>query len=168
MPPGRFRTCAAPLADVPVRVLLDQLPKPEPDGRGVCGWLSSRPDHSAGIAVVGLFTSAIAQEIPKSCAVIAPPGRIVLPPVTRKGSYVALAVSVDADATVFEVLTESPSAGLYVGAAPEPIQIRGPAMPLDEFFIALREKRITDPSVLTAFPLLAASGAPRSSQRRIS
>jgi hypothetical protein len=81
---------------------------------------------------------------------------------------VALAVSVDADATVFEVLTESPSAGLYVGAAPEPIQIRGPAMPLDEFFIALREKRITDPSVLTAFPLLAASGAPRSSQRRIS
>ncbi|MFC6085235.1 helix-turn-helix transcriptional regulator [Sphaerisporangium aureirubrum] len=168
MPPGRFRTCAAPLADVPVRVLLDQLPKPEPDGRGVCGWLSSRPDHSAGIAVVGLFTSAIAQEIPKSCAVIAPPGRIVLPPVARKGSYAALAVSVDADATVFEVLTESASAGLYVGAAPEPVQIRG-GTPPDEFFIALREKRITDPSVLTAFPLLAGTGgAPRSSHRRIS
>ncbi|MDH2429617.1 AraC family transcriptional regulator [Sphaerisporangium sp. TRM90804] len=167
MPPGRFRTCAAPLADVPVRLLLDQLPQAEDDGRGPCGWLSSRPDHSPGIAVVGLFPSAIAQEIPKSCAVIEPPGRVALPPVARRGAYAALAVSVEASATVFEVLTESAAAGLYVGAAPEPIEIRGPGMPMPtDFFIALREPRITDPSVLTAFPLLAAGGGPPRSGRR--
>jgi AraC-like DNA-binding protein len=158
VPPGRFRTSATPVADMPVRLLLEQiLARPAPGGGGPRGWLSARPDASAGIAVVGLFPSAIAQERPRACALAEPPGPFELPEVSGRGPYEGLAVSVRASATVREVLTDSPAAGLYIGSAPQPINLDGPTPP-EEFWIALRKPRITDPPVLTAFPLLASAG----------
>jgi AraC family transcriptional regulator len=161
VPPGRFRTSAAPVAELPVRLLLEQiLPPPESSGGGPCGWLSDRPDGSPGVAIVGLFPSAIAQERPVACALMEPPGPVELPRVARartKGLYTALAVSISNQATVREVLTDSPAAGLYIGSAPQQIELDAPA-PLEEFWIALRKPRITDPPVLTAFPLLASAG----------
>lgn len=158
VPPGRFRTSAMPVADMPVRLLLEQiLARPAPGRGGARGWLSARPDGSAGIAVVGLFPSAIAQQRPRACTLAEPPGPVELPKVSSRGPCEALAVSVRASATVREVLTDSPAAGFYIGSAAQPINLDAPTAP-EEFWIALRPPRITDPPVLTAFPLLASTG----------
>jgi AraC family transcriptional regulator len=158
MPPGRFRRMASMVADLTVGSLLGGLAEQtEPDGLRTVGWLSARPDGTEGIAAVALFASTIAQELPATCGISEPPGRLTLPVAGIRGSFLALAASVRAEATVRDVLTENPAAGLYVGAAPEPVDLTGDS-PAEDFFIALRELQVTDPAVLTAFPLLAVSG----------
>jgi AraC-like DNA-binding protein len=157
MPPGRFRRAAGAVADLPAGALLGRLDVKQADRRcRTAGWLSARPDGTAGVAIVALFPSTIAQERPVACGIAEPPGRVTLPVEGIRGSFAALAASVRADATVREVLTDSPAAGMYVGSAPEPVNLTGESA-AEDFFIALREPRVTDPAVLTAFPLLAVS-----------
>jgi AraC family transcriptional regulator len=164
MPPGRFRRAAAAVADIPVAALLGRLEAEQANReRHTAGWLSARPDRTAGVAIVGLFPATIAQELPVACGIAEPPGRVTLPVERIRGSFVALAVSVRAQATVREVLTESPAAGIYVGSAPEPVELTDTST-ADDFFIALRDPQVTDPAVLTAFPLLALSGVTRPAQ----
>jgi AraC family transcriptional regulator len=161
--PGRFRARAAAIGDVSVRELLESYsPCPRGSRRGARGWVGPRPDGSPGIAVVGLFPSRIAQEPPLTCSVIEPPGSVRLPEVQPGLEHCeALAVSVATDASARQVLTGSPKAGLFVGAAEEPIDLVAGA--LKPFWIRLRPMRITDPPLLTAFPLLAAAPLPRAS-----
>jgi AraC family transcriptional regulator len=174
--PGRFRRTARAVADVPVRALLGRpeanwsgakSPNGTSNGNGngktgrphqllrTAGWLSARPDGTAGVAIVALFPATLAQDRPVACAMGEPPCRVTLAVDGIGGSFVALAASVRAEATVRDVLTLSPAAGMYVGSPPEPVELDG--TPPDEFFIALREPLPTDPPVLTAFPLLALS-----------
>lgn len=158
MPPGRFRRTATLVADLTVGALLgDLVGQPSRDETLTVGWLSARPDNTEGIAAVALFPSTIAQELPVACGVAEPPGRVAIRVPGIRGSFLALAASVRADATVRDVLTESPAAGLYVGSAPQSVDLTGES-PGEDFFIALRELQVTDPSVLTAFPLLVAPG----------
>lgn len=154
LPPGKFRACVRPIADVPIHILLGDLISGDghrADG-GIRGWLEARPDGTNGVALVGLFPSGIPQE-PVACAGLAPPGPVHLPKVSATGAVTALAVSVRADASVREVLTESPRAAFYVGAAEDPIDL-DQASGERPFRIALRERRLTDPPILLAFPLL--------------
>lgn len=161
MPPGRFRRTAAVMANLTVGELLGKLAVQQSNSETrIAGWLSARPDGTPGIAAVALFSSTIAQELPVACGIAEPPARVTMPVAGIRGSFLALAASVRAEATVRDVLTESPAAGLYVGSAPAPVNLPREA-PADDFFIALRELQVTDPAVLTAFPLLAISGDPK-------
>lgn len=157
--PGRFRARAAAIGELSVRELLASYsPCPRGLRRGARGWVGPRPDGSPGIAVVGLFPSRIAQEPPLTCAVIEPPGSVRLPEVhPRPERCEVLVVSVSADASARQVLTASPDAGLFVGAAEEPVDLAAAPKP---FWIRLRPMKITDPPLLTAFPLLAAAPVP--------
>lgn len=145
LPPGRFRASAAPIADLPMKALLDRVPPPaEGDLRG---WIGARPDAAAGVAAIGLFPSTIAQECPQSCSLVAPPAPFALSAATPlDGAHAVLAASVRAEATVREVLIGSPAAGLCVGVG----EHGG-----DGLDIRLREPSIVDAPILIAFPLLA-------------
>jgi AraC-like DNA-binding protein len=158
MPPGRFRRAAREVADLPVAVLLGHENGTQPGSeRRAAGWVSARPDRMAGVAIVALFPDSIAQEQPVTCVIAEPPCRVTFTGDAIQGGYTALAACVRADATIREALTGSPAAGMCVGSAPELVSLA--TEPADDFFIALRELRITDPPVLTAFPLLSAAGA---------
>jgi AraC family transcriptional regulator len=152
--PGRFRVRATAVADLPVRDLLEgQRTRPK-CGRGPVGWIGPRPDKVPGLAVAGLFPSGIAQDQPVACAVIEPPGSVRLPEVDAQGEFEALAVSVAGDATVGQVLTGNPDAGVLVGAAERPVVLGCSTQPRP-FWITLRQPLVTDPPLLLAFPLLA-------------
>jgi AraC family transcriptional regulator len=157
LPPGRFRACAAPIAETPVRELLGhRLLDREPAAGCVRGQLSSRPDGSAGIALSGVFPSGIPQGRPLACAVVPPSGSVMLPAVDIPGDAEVLTVSFGSDATVRAVLTESPKAGFFFGATRMP-GVRKGAAPLPRFSIQLRPPRATDPPLLIALPLLTAA-----------
>jgi AraC family transcriptional regulator len=157
MPPGRFRAHAVPLGDLPVAKLLERLPsRPEATAHGPRGRVSARPDGSAGVAMVGLFRSGIPQEPPLACAVAPPSGQVQLPAAGVSGYLTVLAASVSAAATVHAVLTESAAAGIFVGATRAPVGRRTVASE-PEFWLHLRRKRLFDPPLLIAFPLLADS-----------
>lgn len=154
MPPGRFRRAARAIADMPVATVLSTLDLTEANREfQTAGWVSARPDGKAGVAVVALFSDTIAQERPVACAIAEPPCRVRLTVGGIRGHFMALAASVRAAATVGEVLTDSPAAAMFVGSAPELVNLAGERA--DDFYIALREPQVTDPPVLTAFPLLA-------------
>src|SRR5579859_1291880 len=154
LPPGRFRVRAAEMADLTMSQLLAGYRKlPGVYRRGAAAWVGRRPDQSAGVAVVGIFPSRIPQEPPIACLMMEPPGPARFPEVAAAGTFEVLAVSVAADATVRDVLAASPKAGLYVGTADNPLYLGGASRP-PALWIALRKPLVTDPPLLTAFPLL--------------
>ncbi len=155
VPPGRFRAWAAGTAHLSVDELLEPLmAHPRPAGAGPRGWVSSRPDGSAGVTVLGLFRSGIPQDRPIDCVVAPAPARVQYGWVPRGGTGEVLAMSVAARATVGDVLTGNARQGLFVGATREPVPF-GEDTGREEFLIRLREPRVTAPPVLIAVPLLA-------------
>ncbi|WP_341720576.1 helix-turn-helix transcriptional regulator [Micromonospora sp. FIMYZ51] len=156
MSPGRFRTCARALADLPVGEVLTSMP--DVSGRTLHGRVSPRPDGASGATIVALFPVGIPQQTPSACAVATSTGSFTLPAPDQPAAGTAaltslLAVSVRSDATIGAVLTEERSAGLYVGSgAVHAGQVRDTGSLRDD--ITLRPPAVTDPPVLTAFPLL--------------
>jgi AraC-like DNA-binding protein len=163
VPPGRFRTCVQPVADMPVGPLMEHLISPG-GGRGrhtaVRGRIGRRPDGETGIVVVGLFPAGIPQGLPSGCVVTTPLGRFEVP--AGPGTHTILALSVAPDATVRDVLLARPAARLAIGS----VEIPGAAAPRPEALVPLRPPRITDPPILIAFPLLAASDLASGRHRR--
>lgn len=154
MPPGRFRSCAAPISDIPVRVLLEQLAgmrKNRP--RDYYVGVDQRPDGLPSYAVIGSFGSIIPQACPDECAVCRTPGEVDFSGPFR-GRRI-LAVSAHPDATVADLLTECPAADLCVGVANR--VNRGAGAQAVRYRIALRRRRITDPPIIVGFPLLGTS-----------
>jgi AraC family transcriptional regulator len=157
LPPGRFRSQAALIADLLISDLVSDhvMSKVEPH-QCANGWISSRPDDSAGIAVVGLFRTHVAQEKPIACTFVKPPGPVRIPELMNQHVAYLLAVSVATRATVGEVLKGTKSAGLFVGASEWAHDVTSIAAP-KKFFIELKKPLLTDPPILIAFPLLASS-----------
>ncbi|MFI6928338.1 helix-turn-helix transcriptional regulator [Nonomuraea spiralis] len=157
--PGRFRSQARKVADVPVIELMNVNRAPQPDSSPLhleC-WVRERPDRAPGLTVIGLFPSHIAQTRPISCTVTTSPGPILVPVSRSSAKVVVLAISMAAEATVEQVLMETSEASMYVG--------RGSDMTLGDHisssevvYIQLRKRQLTDPPLLTAFPLLAQEG----------
>lgn len=154
--PGRFRAMARAVGDEPAVDVIDVgLAGAASLRRGPRGWITPRPDGEPGVALVGLFPSRIPQRLPRACALVRPPGAVRLPEVESPGEYEVLAISFAEKATVRELLTASPSAGIYVGLAEQPVQVGGPSV--SPFWIRLRSLCLTDPPPLVAFPFIAAA-----------
>jgi AraC-like DNA-binding protein len=155
--PGRFRAFTARVGDLCAGDLARLMPNDPDTGAQVRGWVGERPDQSKGVTLIGLFVSGIPQERPQSCTLTVSPGPVALPCAHLSGDFAALAFSVRWDATVRETLIEDSAAGLYVGAHATGVRVsQGRAS--DGFSIPLRAMRITDPPVLSAYPLLLLAG----------
>ncbi|MFV2103454.1 helix-turn-helix transcriptional regulator [Micromonospora sp. LOL_024] len=156
MSPGRFRTSARALANLPVGEVLTGLP--DVTGRALRGRVDRRPDGATGATVVALFPIGIAQQTPSACTVTTSPGYFTLPAPSQPASgapplVAVLAVSVRSDATIGAVLTEEPAAGLCVGSGTVHAGEVCDSASSGEW-ITLRRPAVTDPPLLTAFPLL--------------
>lgn len=157
--PGRFRAQAALMGDLIISdlVKIDPRPQEECQHRSPI-WVKGRPDGSPGIAVVGLFDSRIAQGAPITCAVVKPPGPVWFPVVASHCAGHVLVVSVTGDATVGEILAGSARAGVFIGSGERAVDLNKETRAAVR--VELREQRLTDPPILTAFPLLT-SHAPQ-------
>lgn len=152
MPPGKFRSSVSPIADVPVRLLLEQLATNQgPRVNGVAATIGPRPDGLLSCVVVGVFTSGIPQHRPVDCAIGQAPGIVRLG--RRLRANQVFAVSAAPDATVSDVLAERASAVLCVGTA-DHIACCGQESGVPEYHVELRERQQTDPPVIVGFPLL--------------
>ncbi|YCK39905.1 helix-turn-helix transcriptional regulator [Actinomadura sp. ATCC 39365] len=152
--PGRFRSLARKFADVPVIELMNINSAPQPDGTAFhleC-WVRERPDLTHGLTVIGLFPSHIAQTRPISCTVITSPGPVLIPVSRSPARVVASAISMAVEATVEQVLMETPEASIYIGRGSD--VTLGDQTPLEVVYIQPRKRQLTDPPLLTAFPLL--------------
>jgi AraC-like DNA-binding protein len=149
--PGRFRRHAAAICDVLVSAVLDPAcAAARSTGRAPAGpavSVGGRPDGLPSHVVIGVFRAACPQERPVGCAVGRAPGTIRL----REPAEVPriLAVSAHPDATVGDLLTERPRAGLCVGVPAHHRRQQG----RPDLALALRHRRITDPPMVFAFPL---------------
>lgn len=157
IPPGRYRRRAQPVADSQLASLLAG-PVAAPSSRQAasgtaCGWVGARPDGSPGVAIVALYRSEIPAELPLACAVAELPGPVHLPAPATAGSFSVLVTSVRQDAPLAAVLTGAAGAGMCVGGA-RVVVPPGATSPTLPFLVRLRVPRLTDPPLLTAFPLL--------------
>ncbi|WP_370584902.1 helix-turn-helix transcriptional regulator [Micromonospora sp. ANENR4] len=163
--PGRFRTYGRAVADLPLRELVSTPPAPARQPFALLH-VGARPDGHPGLTVVATFRSGIPQQRPSSCAAILSPAVFPLP-LAAAGRASVLAVSARTDATIGEVLTEEPSAGICVGAAEipdEPVAAQATVA----VGIPLRRPALLDPPLLLAFPLLMleSQAGPRRAQVR--
>ncbi|MEU1638955.1 AraC family transcriptional regulator [Nonomuraea sp. NPDC005701] len=153
--PGRFRSQARKSADEPVIDLMNihRAPQPDSSTSHLECWVRERPDGIPGLTVMGLFPSHIAQTRPISCTVTTSPGPVLVP-VSRSSARVAvLAMSMAAEATVEQVLMETSEASIYVGRGSD-VTLGDLIPPSEVVYIQLRKRQLTDPPLLTAFPLL--------------
>jgi AraC family transcriptional regulator len=160
MAPGRFRAWAASVAHLPVAEVLEPLVAgPRPVGPGLHGWVSGRPDGSAGFTILGLFRSGIPQDRPIDCAVVTASSHVLshvhYQSVPRPGTSQVLAMSVAADTTIGDMLAGSPCQGMFLGATQLPLAPAEASARDHQFLVWLRAPRITDPPILVAIPLLA-------------
>lgn len=120
--------------------------------RGVSGAITA-PGRFTGLIFVGLFPKPIPRYRPVACQTLAAPGRYQIDGVPD-GRYYLLAAALPRSQSALTYLL--PGAGLLVGAAEQPVLVRGgrAGTAVD---LALRPHRVADPPILGVFPSLLAT-----------
>jgi AraC-like DNA-binding protein len=152
--PRYFRRLARDLAALPLEeVLAESVPVEPRPGPPLRIRLSGLP--AGHLALVGLFVSGIPQGWPAACTLVRGTAEADLR-IGVDGNYMALVMSLPADAAVEAALTEVRPDQCRVGSwGPVHVQQGRPAE--TDVEIVLRPRRANDPPILSVSPLLAAS-----------
>jgi AraC-like DNA-binding protein len=156
--PGRFRRVVAAVGDQPFNELLLAFGRQQPAlmRPQLTVALSGGPPEPVP-AAVGLFTTAIPQQRPASCAIVGVPGTGSLGNLPD-GSYHPLAMCFESTVTVAEAIAMSDHDCCFVAAAETPVSIvDGRATSVAPTPLRLRRRRETDPPLVLALPLLLAA-----------
>lgn len=160
--PRRFRRLIEPVADRSFDTVLAaiQAAVVVPAVVQVSSAVTGEP-ASGALALVGLFPSGIPQEQPVACAVVSVPSIASFGNVTD-GDYYVLAMSFNRSATVLDTLVCEDSAACFVGVSPVTVRIRdGRSTSLAPLPVQLRARRLIDPPLVLALPLLLAAEVDR-------
>ena len=142
--------------------LIDALPRDHADihlhpagpGGSVSGLVRGR-EPVAGMVYIGLYPTAIAQNVPVRGVRINGAGAFHLPAVP-KGTYRLMAAVIPSDAGPVAQLL--PDRSIQVAADPEPLAIRTGHEQIERT-LSLRQLRAVEPPILTALPALAINRA---------
>jgi AraC family transcriptional regulator len=107
-------------------------------------------------AVIGLFRSAIPQERPTACGFVDVPGTAMFNELPSQAQY-ALVMSFDESVTVVEAVAATDLDRCYVGAADLTSAIVAQQATNSAVDVQLRRRRLTDPPIVLALPLLIAA-----------
>lgn len=159
--PGRFRRLVTVVSDHPFNELLRVIAAggQEPQQPQLTVAVSGGPGAGEP-AAVGLFSSGIPQQRPVACGVVRLPGAVTFGDVPD-GVYHALAMSFPATMTAAEVLVAADLERSYVGIGDRPVRVSSGRATPGRVQVPLRQRRPTDPPLVLALPLLAATQAER-------
>ncbi|MEU5264596.1 AraC family transcriptional regulator [Amycolatopsis sp. NPDC021455] len=155
--PRHFRRLARDLAALPLEeVLAGSVPVEPQRAAPLRIRLSGLPNGH--LALVGLFESGIPQGWPAACTLVRGSAEGDLR-IGVDGSYMALVMSLPADAAAEAALTEVRPDQCRVGSW-GPVHVRRGRPAQTDVEIVLRPRRASDPPILSVSPLLAAGRRP--------
>lgn len=158
--PRRFRRIVDAHRDRPINDVLRDLSQSwaAPAGGPIAVTVNGGP---AGVpAVIGLFCSGIPEERPTECAFVDVPGTAMFSGLPTHAQY-ALVMSFDESVTVVEAVAATDLDRCYVGAGDLTSGIAAHQAMNFTLDVQLRRRRLTDPPIVLALPLLIAARGPR-------
>ncbi|HEX6700941.1 MAG TPA: AraC family transcriptional regulator [Gaiellaceae bacterium] len=134
----------------------------DPAAKPVIAGRVEQLDASEGtLAAIGLFPSRLAEGTPAGCTLAPVPGDYELA-ASESGSFHVLALSIDACASLNDLLLDD--GGVHVAATAAPLVVQ-PGRPV-RADLTLRPRTVTDPPILLALSLLVGSAGAEDRGRR--
>jgi AraC family transcriptional regulator len=163
MSPRQFRRIVDAHRDRPINDVMRNLSRSgvAPVAAPLAVTVNGGPAHVP--AVIGLFRSGIPEERPTACAFVDVPGTAMFNELSG-GARHLLAMSFDESVTVVEAAASTDLERCYVGASELTSADRATNSTVD---VQLRCRRLTDPPIVLALPLLIAASERETVRRSI-